>query len=78
MIRHSKKEWWQQSPEDCLICNHVSKIFIENEILDGLDGYKTAEDFKVPSKVLIHHVEHHMDQEELFEARRTGRGCKPQ
>jgi len=61
MKRISHREWWQQTTEECCVCNSVLKEFIEADIAAEDALAAICERYGLPTKILVYHKLNHMD-----------------
>lgn len=69
-----RNQWWKKSPADCRVCNHTSRSFIEDELLDGIDPFKVAQNYHLPFKEVRYHFLVHMKDDLIDEVRRLHDG----
>jgi len=61
MKRVTHREWWEQVPQECSVCNSALRPFIEADIAAGDALAAICERYGIPTKILVYHKLNHLD-----------------
>jgi len=61
MKRVTHREWWEQVPQECSVCNSALRPFIEADIAAGDACAAICERYGIPTKILVYHKLNHME-----------------